>query len=472
MDILRSYIDKFEKLDGGKYEKFFDKSTDIYGFLKDNLPKFSCSDKALEEIYYFRAYTFAKHLKVNRYNQVILTEWLDTESWQKETDGAISCPVGHHISELKWLKNGKQIARDYINFWVNDPEDLYYYNNWFIYAVYDYASQSGDMDFAYSIVDKLTAYFELFESRHKANCGIYKGVDNYDGMELSISGYGLRPTINSYVYASAYALSKIYAHGGEKEKAEKYARFAEDLRKQINEKLFVGDFYYNRPLEEGEEMKRYIPNFSNPTPDYDIKEEIGYTPFYFGIPEEKHNIAWKYLMDEKVFLAPYGITTADMSHPLFKFDFNHMCLWNGPVWPFATSQTLTGLAKTIRKNEKMPIGKKEYCQLLQQYAQSQYITIDGVKRPWIDEDLDGETGAWIARDWMYERDLPYKDRGVDYNHSSFIDLVLGGLVGAFVQDGETKFCPMSTGIEFSVEGLYINGNTYDLAFDGTTLQVR
>ena len=132
MDILKNYIEKFEKLDGGKYERFFDKSTDIYGFLKDNLPKFSCSDKALEEIYYFRAYTFAKHLKVNRYNQVILTEWLDTQSWQKETDGAISCPVGHHISELKWLKNGKQIVRDYINFWANDPEDLYYYNNWFI----------------------------------------------------------------------------------------------------------------------------------------------------------------------------------------------------------------------------------------------------------------------------------------------------------------------------------------------------
>ena len=472
MDILKSYIDKFEELDGGKYQKFFREDTDIYGFLQENLPEFTCSDKALEEIYYFRAYTFAKHLKINRYNQVILTEWLDTASWQKETDGAISCPVGHHISELKWLKKGKQIARDYINFWADHHEELYYYNNWFIYAVYDYAKQTGDMDFAYSIVDKLMAYFDIFESRHKANCGIYKGVDNYDGMELSISGYGLRPTINSYVYASAFALAEILSYGGEQEKAEKYARFAKELRNKINEKLFVGDFYYNRPLEDGEEMKRYIPNFSNPTPDYDIKEEIGYTPFYFDIPEEKHNIAWKYLMDEKVFLAPYGITTADMSHPLFKYDFNHMCLWNGPVWPFATSQTLTGLAKTLRKQGKMPIGKAEYCKLLQQYAQSQYITLDGVKRPWIDEDLDGETGAWIARDWMYERDLPYKDRGIDYNHSTFIDLILGGLVGACVENGEVKFCPMAKGISFTVKGLVINGNSYTVSFDGENLQVQ
>ncbi len=472
MDILRSYIDKFEALDGGKYQKFFRPDTDIYGFLKENLPAFSCSDKTLEEIYYFRAYTFAKHLKVNRYNQVILTEWLDTASWQAETDGAISCPVGHHISELKWLKNGKQIARDYISFWADHHEELYYYNNWFIYAVYDYAKQTGDREFAYSIVDKLIAYFDIFESRHKANCGIYKGVDNYDGMELSISGYGLRPTINSYVYASAFAIAEILKFGKEDEKAEKYASLAEDLKKKINETLFVNDFYYNRPLEDGEEMKRYIPKFSNPTPDYDVKEEIGYVPFYFDIPEEKHNIAWKYLVDEKVFLAPYGITSADMSHPLYKFDFNHMCLWNGPVWPFATSQTLTGLAKTLRKGEKMPVGKAEYCKLLKQYASSQYITIDGVKRPWIDEDLDGETGAWIARDWMYERDLPYKDRGLDYNHSTFIDLILGGLVGAYVEDGETKFQPMATDITFTVKGLTINGKSYDLEFNGTDLQVK
>ena len=118
MDILKKYVDKFLELDGGEFEKFFDKEKGIYAFLKENLPIFTCSDKTIEEIYYFRAYTLAKHVKINRYGKFILTEWLDTESWIKETDGAISCPVGHHLTELKWWKNGKQIAEDYIKFLV------------------------------------------------------------------------------------------------------------------------------------------------------------------------------------------------------------------------------------------------------------------------------------------------------------------------------------------------------------------
>ena len=475
MDILKKYVEKFLELDGGEFEKFFDKEKGIYVFLKENLPIFTCSDKTIEEIYYFRAYTLAKHVKINRYGKFILTEWLDTESWIKETDGAISCPVGHHLTELKWWKNGKQIAEDYINFWCDHPDELYYYNNWFIYAVWDYCAQTGTMDFAYSIVDKLISYFEKFESGHKANCGIYKGVDNYDGMEISISGYGLRPTINAYVYASAYAIYKILEYGGENEKAKYYKAFAEDLRKKVNEKLFVDGFYQNRPLEEGEEMARYIPKFSNPNQDYNVKELIGYVPFYFEMEEKEYVSAWRYVTDEKTFYAPYGLTCADMSHPQFNFNFNHMCLWNGPVWPFATTQTLVALAKTLRKNADAPVDKKDYCKLLKQYANSQYITLDGVKRPWIDEDLDGQTGAWIARDWMHKRDLPYKDRGRDYNHSAYIDLVLGGLVGAYVENGETKFYPLidKTEIaEFSVKGLQIGGKEYDITYDEKGLTVQ
>ena len=473
MDLLAHYIEKFEKLDGGKFEKFFDEKSDIGAFLSENLPLFRCSDKMIEEIYYFRAYTFAKHIKKNRNDKFIVTEWLDSASWQKETDGAISCPVGHQLSELKWFKNGKQIAEEYIRFWSDHPRELFYYNNWFVYAVWDYCKTTDNMDFAYSLVPLLVEFFELVRAEHKSYSGLYKSVDNYDGMELSISGHGIRPTINSYVYANAYGLYKILEYGGDTERAEDYKKFASSLRERINENLFKKDFYYNLPLENGEEIARLIPEFANPNQKYGVKELIGYVPFYFDIPTEREEVAWKYLMNPNVFLSPYGLTTADKSEKQFGFEFSHMCLWNGPVWPFATSQVLTGLARTLQKENKrkLPINDKDFCKLLKTYAKSQYIKREnGEKRPWIDENLDGETGEWIARKWLYEHNREDKDRGRDYNHSTFIDLVLGGLCGAQVVDGEVKFSPVINAEEiayFSVQGLKILGKTYNVKFDET-----
>lgn len=421
MDLFAYYYEKFSSYDAG--EQKYPYCT--YEFLKDNLPAFSCSDKNIEEIYYFRAYTFSKHIRKDENGKHVITEWLNVP-WENLP---ISCAVGHHLSELKWFKNASQIGKDYIDYWCENQERLLVYNNWFVYAVWEYCFATGNMDFAYAKADKLEEYFLQFESMHKSRLGIYKGVDNYDGMELSISGYGLRPTINSYVYANAFGLYKIYEYGKDFEKAEKYKAFAKDLKEKINQRLFIEDFYYNQPIGLFEEMPRLLPRFSNQNQDFNVKELIGYVPFYFGIAEKEHLIAWKYFSDKAVFSAPYGLTTADMSHPQFKYEFPHMCLWNGPVWPYATSQTLTALAKTLREYKDLPIGKKEFCAALKTYAMSQYITLDSITRPWIDEDLDGHTGEWLARNELIRGNREDKERGKDYNHSTFIDLVLGGLCG-------------------------------------------
>ena len=73
--LLKEYVEKFIALDGGEFEDFFDPSKGTYAFLQENLPEFECEDKTLEEIYYFRAYTFSKHIKRSRFGKLIITEW-------------------------------------------------------------------------------------------------------------------------------------------------------------------------------------------------------------------------------------------------------------------------------------------------------------------------------------------------------------------------------------------------------------
>src|SRR5262249_10352837 len=120
-------------------------------------------------------------------------------------------------------------------------------------------------------------------------------------------------------------------------------------------------------------------------------------------------------MDEQGFYASYGPTTAEQRHPRFMFKNPHDCLWNGPSWPYGTSQTLTALANLLNDTEQTVVTNKDYLQILTNYARSQYKN----GKPWIAEDLDGRTGRWIV-------DLP---RSVYYNHSTYCDLIITGLVG-------------------------------------------
>jgi hypothetical protein len=147
-----------------------------------------------------------------------------------------------------------------------------------------------------------------------------------------------------------------------------------------------------------------------------VKEEIGFIPWYFNMPDSNYNVAWKNLMDSKTFCAPFGITTADRSHPLFRTHGCCKCEWDGAVWPFATSQTLTAMANLLNNYNTDLIGNNHYFDLLETYVESQYYR----GRPYIGEYLDEKTGYWLKGD---------EERSRYYNHSTFNDLIITGLVG-------------------------------------------
>ncbi len=159
-------------------------------------------------------------------------------------------------------------------------------------------------------------------------------------------------------------------------------------------------------------------------------------PWYFDLPNPGREVAWKQVIDPQGFRAPYGPTTAERRHPRFMFQNPHECLWNGPSWPFATSQTLTAMANLLNHYRQNYVGKKDYLELLRTYTRSQHLKLPGGKIiPFIDEDLNPDTGEWIARSLLYK--MPEaeqaqkggKDRGRDYNHSTYNDLIITGLVG-------------------------------------------
>ena len=155
----------------------------------------------------------------------------------------------------------------------------------------------------------------------------------------------------------------------------------------------------------------------------DAREEIGFIPWMFGLPDpgEGCESAWLQLADPQGFRAPFGITTAERRHPQFRSHNVGTCEWDGAVWPFATSQTLNGLANVLRDQRAGPASRlsltsKDYFSAFLTYVHSQHA--DG--KPYLGEYLDEVTGDWINGK---------SGRSRYYNHSTFADLLITGVVG-------------------------------------------
>ncbi|MBP1989084.1 MGH1-like glycoside hydrolase domain-containing protein [Paenibacillus eucommiae] len=162
----------------------------------------------------------------------------------------------------------------------------------------------------------------------------------------------------------------------------------------------------------------------------DVCELSGYTPWYFNLPDPGYEGAWKKLMDKEAFYAAFGPTTAEQSSPYFMLPHTHECLWNGPSWPFATTQTLTALANLLNNYKQSYVINRDYFELLCNYTKSHFLNLeDGSRVPWIDENLHPYTGEWLARNELHKRKDEALNRGKDYNHSGYCDLIISGLVG-------------------------------------------
>jgi hypothetical protein len=149
-----------------------------------------------------------------------------------------------------------------------------------------------------------------------------------------------------------------------------------------------------------------------------VREAIGYIPWMFDLPDNDKGFetSWSQLMDEEGFLAPFGLTTAERRHPEFRQNGCCKCEWDGAVWPYTTSQTMMALANLLNDYEQDVVTDSDYFRHMELYVESSYYR----GRPYIGEYLDESTGYWLKGD---------QERSRYYNHSTFNDLVITGLVG-------------------------------------------
>lgn len=421
-DDFSSYIDTFNKNDTDLHRQFISNS-EASEFLKTNIPYFSCPDKELEKIYYFRWWTYRKHIKQTAEGFVI-TEFLPKVPWSGKYN-TINCPAGHHFYEGRWLHN-QQFLKDYAYFWFRGGGNARQYSFWAANSILAYTKVHNSREFIQDLLPDLDFNYKEWEKERKCEDGLFWQTDNLDGMEVSVGGSGKRATINSYIFGDAMAISQIAKLSQNDSLEISYRNRAEKIKTLIFEKLWDNedDFFKTLAVNSNELVN--------------VRELHGYVPWYFNLPDEKHANAWKQIKLEDGFKARFGPTSTEQRHSKFQISYEgHECQWNGPSWPFATTQTLKAMSNFIRNSDQTILNKSDFYELLKTYANSHYRKReDGKLVPWIDENINPYTGDWISRtrlkNWEGKGWSDYKggvERGKDYNHSGFCDLIINDLVG-------------------------------------------
>jgi hypothetical protein len=436
-----------------------------------NIPFFESPDTELDATYYYRWELVTKHLTYGSPRTgYTLTEFSDRPFWSGSY-GAISCPLGHQAYEIRWLRDPRY-AEDFARYWFETPgAQPRSYSNWYADAMWATYAVTGDTAFLRVVYPHMKAQVDGWTAeRWDEGKGMYRWVGAWDGMETNINSRltddefggaeGYRPTLNSYLWADLQALSRTAALFGDAEAAAAYANRAAALKARVQEELWdpARAFFFHQFAfdEKGGIRAGTLTYESGPyAGDPHGREEIGFVPWQFSLPDPGHEAAWAALVDTARFAAPFGPTTVERGDPQF-FVSPTCCVWSGNAWPYATSQTLKAMANLLHGYEQSVVTREDYWNLLRTYALSHRK--DG--RPYIAEAADPFTGSWAGHNTFYHSE--------HYFHSSFVDLVITGLVGLTpLADDAVEVAPLAprSWDFFALDGVRYHGHELAVVWD-------
>jgi hypothetical protein len=451
-----------------------DKASYLQGFsdpdwYEANIPFVDLPDRQIQDVYYYRWRVWKEHLRyTSPANGWILTEFLDCCGYAAPYQ-AINAAAGHHVYEGRWARDTTYLD-DYLRFWLtgpgrqaqdvnpNAPDWAHQYSFWAADAVYARALVTGDWSFAKQLLPALVRQYDKWKGQFDSGTGLYWQIPVWDAKELSPATYQssdtfagtrtYRPSINAYQYGDAMAISRIAAMTGDIATAGDFAGRAEAVKRTTIDRLWDQDrgFFYDIVAENNPDLSKL-----------DTREDVGFVPWQFDLPDAAQSKAWEQLLDPQGFAAPYGPTTTERRSSWFMHDaLQGCCRWDGPSWPYSTAQILTGMANLLNDYPAQPyVDSADYYDLLRTYAVTQYRN----GTPYVAEAHHPEENRWLYDGYSHSE---------DYLHSTYTDLVLSGLLGLRGQVGATlKLNPLipADWSYFAVEDAPYHGHDVTVLWD-------
>jgi hypothetical protein len=402
----------------------------------------------------------------------------------------ISYGAAHQIREARWLRD-PSYWQGHVRTWVENekPDGIYpshvtpsgpsggQYTDWITSAAWEGHLVHPDLAFLSQVVDRLAANVRAWQRTYDPDGDGLLLVDSHwwTGMEyqpsfFSFSGYKVstdfseparrvsldRVDLAAYNYGNAVAVERIYRRLGRAGDAREFEDLAAKIARAVLQKMWQPEkrFFYSLRAGDGAVA--------------DVKEVIGVYPFYFGmIPARKgYESAWESILDPKQFWTNWPVASASRECPAYS-QSNWPgdgraagCMWNGPTWPHANAIVLTAMARALRAARDQhvadsPLKREHLWQLFHSFTQAQFRD-QNLQYPWTGEFYSGDTGRW-------------KTAERDYNHSTWLDVLIPELIGLVPRDDDTieidPLLPEAALGYFILDGQRYHGHDVTIAWD-------
>ena len=407
-----------------------------------NVPFLEIDDAAIQQIYYYRWKLFRSHVREIGEHGTTVLEFLPNVPWARQPYTDLNDSAAFHLREGRWLRDAGVVDSLIDHLYSGGGNDRHF-SEWIAAATEDVTLVTGDSDEAVKHLDAMRYVYNQWDDHLDRQRGLYWVEPLADATEYTIAsidasgagfeekassdqnqngftrGFAFRPSINSYQYANAMAISRLTKTAGKPEVAAEYAAKAEGIRKAVLEQL------WNPAMNHFVDRYERSTKFVTAGDFIRGRELVGFVPWMFELPPQGGAVAyadaWKHALAKDELGGPFGLRTVEPSYAKYMVQYRYdaatglrECQWNGPSWPFQSSQALTGMANLL---EDYPAGsgvsKDDYLRLLRQYTDEHFLTPG---KPDLMEDYDPDTGKPIVG----------LGRSHHYSHSTYVDLVING----------------------------------------------
>lgn len=399
---------------------------DANWYLK-NVPFFECSDSAIEQVYYYRWKLYKAHLR-NVPNGHVITEFINHVSWDRDPFCTINAAAQHHIYEGRWLRNPMYMD-DYITYLYAGGNNRKYSES-VADATYARYLVDGDSAFVISQLDSMISVYNQWSDHWDSTKNLYyiaampdateytiASIDASGGKDGFAGGEAFRPTINSYQYGNALAISRIAKMRGDWGTSIEFLASASALQSRVEKDLWNDSLqHFTDRFQVNNQYVKYWDFIRG-------RELAGFAPWYFNLPSDtiQYTQAWKHLTDTSKLLGKYGYRT---NEPAYEFYFHQFLWhqgkrgsqWNGPSWPYQTSMMLTGMVNVLHNYHQDVIDNADYLHALRLYTRQHYLPNGKIN---LVENYDPNVGEPIVHYYWSNH----------YNHSTYNNLIISGLCG-------------------------------------------
>jgi hypothetical protein len=409
-----------------------------------NIPFLEIDDQEIQQIYYYRWKLYRSHVREIGAQGTSITEFLGNVPWARQPYTDLNDSASFHLSEGRWLRD-PTIVDSLIDHLYSGGGNDRHFSESIAAATLSTTWVTGDPSPAIRNLDTMQYIFNEWDDHFDHARNLYWVEPIADATEYTIAsidasgagftehpssnekengftrGYAFRPSINSYQFANALAIAAIAKMAGRAEIAADYTQRAEAIRSAVLTQL------WNPTLEHFTDRYQRSTRYVKAGEFIRGRELVGYVPWFFELPPKDSAVdyakAWRHALSATELSGAYSLRTVEPTYPRYMVQYRYdgrtglpECQWNGPSWPFQTSQVLTALANLLNDYSQTVITRADYLRLLRQYTHQHFVASG---KPDLQEDYNPDTGAPIVG----------LERSHHYNHSTYVDLILSGLIG-------------------------------------------